>query len=155
MALAVCALGAGGAAPALAACELVLSEHRSGRELQRLPLHAAEPGVRVAFEHSVLGTTVVDDYRFRPRAVLVEERFEGAGYGLPQADGPGQTLQRDGNGWRLQLERPVHPLVVRPLPAQRMRLLRPEGELLLATLGAEGAVELQAHGCSTTSTAKP
>jgi hypothetical protein len=133
----------------------VLSEHRSGRELKRLPLAAAEPGVRVAFEHSVLGTTVVDVYRFRPRAVLVEERFEGAGYGLPQSEGPGETLQRDGNGWRLRLERPVHPLVVRPLPAQRMRLLRPEGELLLATLGADGAVELQAHGCGTKTAAGP
>ena len=40
-------------------CELVLTEHRSGAELQRLPLDAQAPEVRIAFEHSVLGTPVV------------------------------------------------------------------------------------------------
>jgi hypothetical protein len=135
------------AAPVFAGCELVLSEHRSGRELRRLPLDAAAPAVQVAFEHSVLGTTVVDHYRFRPQPVLVEEHFAGAGYGLPHAAGPGEHLQRDGDGWVLTLERPVQPLVVRALPAQHMRLLLPQGVLPLAGLGAS-AVVLAVQGCS-------
>lgn len=145
------------AAPFASACELVLLEHRSGRELQRVPLDPAEPAVRVAFEHSVLGTPVVDRYAFKPRAVLVEEHFEGAGYGLPHAAGPGERLVRDddnknaGDGWRLELQRAVHPLVVRPLPAQRMRLLLPDGPLLLASLSTQ-AIELQALGCAASTT---
>jgi hypothetical protein len=142
------------AAPSASACELVLLEHRSGRELQRVPLDAAEPAVRVAFEHSVLGTPVVDRYLFKPRAVLVEERFEGSGYGLPHGAGPGERLVRDRaenrDGWRLELQRTVHPLVVRPLPAQRMRLLLPDGPLLLASLSID-AIELQARGCAANS----
>ncbi len=124
-------------------CELVLSEHRGERVLQRIAL--AEPGVRIAFEHSVLGTTVVDRYEFRPHAVLVEERFEGSGYGLPHAAAPGERLTHDATGSRLQLERLVHPLVVRP--AQRMRLLLPSGPLLLGELSA-AAIELRAVGCA-------
>jgi hypothetical protein len=34
---------------------------------------------------------------------LVEERFEGEGYGLPSAAGPGERLLRDGAGWRVSL----------------------------------------------------
>jgi hypothetical protein len=130
-----------------AACELVLSEHRSGTELQRLPLDASAPGLRIAFEHSVLGTTVIDRYRFAPEARLVEERFEGQGYGLPHAAGPGESLQRDGEGWRLMLDRVVDPLVVRPLPQQRMRLLLGDREWLLGAFSAQ-AIELQARGCT-------
>ena len=128
-----------------ASCELVLSEHRGDRVLQRIAL--AEPGVRIAFEHSVLGTTVVDRYEFRPHAVLVEERFEGSGYGLPHSAAPGERLTHDATGSRLQLERLVHPLVVRPLPAQRMRLLLPTGPLLLGEISA-AAIELRAVGCA-------
>lgn len=127
-------------------CELMLSEHRSGRELLRLPLDSDAPGLRLAFEHSVLGTTVVDRYVMRPQAYLVEESFEGEGYGLPHAAGPGEELLRSGAGWRLKLDRLVQPLVVRPLPAQRMRLLLPDAPLLLASLSQE-AVELRAVGC--------
>jgi hypothetical protein len=129
-----------------AACEAVLREHRSGTELARLPLDAAQPELRIAFEHSVLGTTVVDRYRFTPRPRLVEERFDGQGYGLPHAAGPGETLQRDGSGWRLVLDRAVDPLVVRPLPAQRMRIVLADRELPLATLSG-AAIEIAAHGC--------
>ncbi|MEQ1805280.1 MAG: DUF1850 domain-containing protein [Burkholderiaceae bacterium] len=132
-------------APAAAGCELVLREHRSERVLQRVPL--AGPSVRIAFEHSVLGTTVTDRYVFRPHAVLVEERFDGDGYGLPYAAGPAERLIRDAQGSRLELERTVHPLVVRPLPAHRMRLLLPSGPLLLADLTSV-AIELRAEGCS-------
>lgn len=127
-------------------CEAVLREHRSGVELMRLPLDAAAPELRVAFEHSVLGTTVVDRYRFTPTPRLVEERFSGEGYGLPYAAGPGERLERDGSGWRLVLDRAVDPLVVRPLPQQRMRLVLAGGELVLATLGAR-SVEITAYGC--------
>lgn len=135
------------AAAGAAACELVLSEHRSGVELTRLPLDAAAPQVRIAFEHSVLGSTVIDRYRFAPQAHLVEERFDGQGYGLPHAAGPGETLIRDGAGWRLLLDRRVHPLVVRPMPQQNMRLLLADREWLLGGFSAH-AIELQAHGCA-------
>ncbi len=133
------------AAPA-SACEAVLREHRGGAELARLPLDAARPELRIAFEHSVLGTTVVDRYRFTPAPRLVEERFDGQGYGLPHTAGPGETLQRDGSGWRLVLDRAVDPLVVRPLPAQRMRIVLADRELLLATLSG-AAIEIAARGC--------
>ena len=131
-----------------AACELVLRAHRSGVVLQRLPLDAAAPELSIAFEHSVLGTTVTDRYRFTPQARLIEERFEGQGYGLPYAAGAGEQLIRQGDGWRLQLDRLVQPLVVRPLPAQRMRLLLADGELLLSKL-SDLAIEIQGPGCST------
>ena len=141
-----CLAGAGAFSMAAAACELVLSEHRSGIELHRLPLDAAAPEVRVAFEHSVLGTPVVDRYRFTPQAHLIEERFEGVGYGLPHAAGPGETLQRDGAGWLLRLDRAVQPLVVRPLPQQHMRLVLPGGEWPLAAFSMK-AIQLTAQGC--------
>jgi hypothetical protein len=139
-----CALLAG--LPAQA-CELVLNEHRSGLELRRLPLDPAAPQVQIAFEHSVLGTTVIDRYAFDPQARLVEERFDGQGYGLPHAAGPGEQLQRDGPGWRLTLNRSVQPLVVRPLPAQHMRLLLPGSEPLPLSALSAHAVQLVAQGC--------
>jgi hypothetical protein len=129
-----------------AACEAVLREHRSGAELKRLPLDAAAPELLIAFEHSVLGTTVVDRYRFTPVPHLIEERFEGEGYGLPHAAGDGETLQRDGGGWRLTLNRNVDPLVVRPLSQQRMRIVLAGRELPLATLSAQ-AIEIFVRGC--------
>jgi hypothetical protein len=80
--------------------------------------------------------------------VLVEEEFEGEGYGLPAAPGPGERLERLGpSRMRLSLHRPVDPLVVRALAGPRMRLLLPQGDLLLASLGAP-AVALEAVGCS-------
>jgi len=132
---------------ATAACELVLSEHRTGALLKRLPLDAAAPEMRIAFEHSVLGTTVTDRYRFAATARLVEERFDGQGYGLPHAAGPGESLLRDGNGWRLLLDRAVQPLVVRPLSQQRMRLLLGEREWLLGAFSTQ-AIEFRTRGCA-------
>ena len=147
---AACALAAAAITAAAPACELRLSEPRSDRELARLPLDRHAPEVRVAFEHSVLGTTVIDRYRFLPHAVLVEEEFEGEGYGLPAAPGAGERLERvgpDGARQRLSLQRTVEPLVVRALPAQRMRLLHGQGaEIALAAFGTS-AVRLQARGC--------
>lgn len=143
---AACLAAWAAAGPARAGCELVLREYRSGTELKRLPLDPLAPQVRIAFVHSVLGTPVVDHYRFTPRARLVEESFEGEGYGLPYAAGPGETLVRDGAGWRLRLDRPVHPLVVLPLPQQRMRILLNDREWLLGDLSTR-SIELLARGC--------
>jgi hypothetical protein len=139
--------GAGDAA----ACTLHLQEHRSGQTLLRVPLDlpaGQAPQVQLAFNHSVLGTPVLDSYRWKGgHWHLTEEQFEGAGYGLPHAAGPGETLQRHGDGWRLLLNRVVSPLVVRPLPAQQMRLLLPDGrQWLLGTLTAQ-AVHLTASHC--------
>jgi hypothetical protein len=141
-----------GAAPAATPCELVLTEHRSGRALTRLPLNPAQPAADVAFTHSVLGTPVLDRYVWRHstqgwHAHLVEERFEGEGYGLPSAAGPGERLLRDGAGWRLLLDRVVEPLVVLPLPAQSMRLVLADGrELLLGQLSPR-SIEIRAENC--------
>jgi hypothetical protein len=152
----------GGAAHATP-CELSFSEHRSGRELLRLPLWRddsrraamAPAGIGIRFTHSVLGTPVEDRYEWRRqggswRAHLVEERFEGQGYGLPHAAEAGQTLERDGDTMRLRLDRQVHPLVVRPLPALAMRVIV-EGSpapppVLLGTLSRQ-AIELRVLGC--------
>jgi len=162
LALGVGAVGAGQVAgvdqqpppsSALAAavpCELRAVDTRSRLELRRWPLDPAAPEVRLAFEHSVLGTTVIDRYRFTPDAVLVEEEFEGEGYGLPAAQGPGEQLLREGPRQRLLLHRRVVPLTVRSVPSQRMRLMLPGGEWLLSSLGA-ASVTLEAVGCSATS----
>jgi hypothetical protein len=142
------------------ACELRLFEHREARELARLVLDPGRLHFRVAFTHSVLGTPVEDRYEFRPgpngwRAVLVEERWQGEGYGLPIAAGPGETLSRDGDGWRLRLSRVVHPLVVRALPSQRMRVIVDDrAPLLLGSLGAR-AVEMRLEHCSTRAVKEP
>lgn len=157
----VAALGAAAAAALCAhapssACRLVLAEHRTGQVLAHLPLPPAAPGLRIAFTHSVLGTPVEDRYVFRHgrdgwHAVLVEERWQGEGYGLPHAAEPGQRLEPDPSfgpdGRRLTLQRVVQPLVVRPLPAQDMRVLV-DGQppLRLGSLAAR-AVHLQAEHC--------
>jgi len=79
--------------------------------------------------------------------VAVEERFEGDGYGLPHVAGPGETLVRDGSGWRLGIDRVVDPLVVLPLPAQRMRLrLRNGTTVLLGTL-SRASIGFRVEGC--------
>jgi hypothetical protein len=130
----------------------VLTEHRSGRALTRLPLNPAQPSADVAFTHSVLNTPVLDRYVWRHstqgwRAHLVEERFEGEGYGLPSTAGPGERLLRDGAGWRLLLNRVVEPLVVLPLPAQSMRVVLADGrEVLLGQLSLK-SIEMRAEHC--------
>ncbi len=144
---ALTALVAASACPAWAACELVLLDHRSGRELQRLPLHALAPQAVIAFEHSVLGTTVSDHYQFTPQARLVREDFDGAGYGLPFAAEQDETLTHEMGRSTLRLNRLVHPLVVRPLPDQGMRLLLNGQVWLLASFGTQ-AIELRAVGCA-------
>ena len=135
-----------------AACELVLSEYRSGRELARLPLDRASPAARIAFTHSVLGTPVADRYVWRHdgatwRAHLVEERYEGDGYGLPNAAAAGETLVRDGAGWRLALDRVVDPLVVLPLPDQRMRVATDGHAAVLLGSLTRASVDMSVSGC--------
>ena len=142
-------LAAALASSAAGACELRAQEHRSGRELLRASLAGAGvPEMRVSFVHSVLGTPVEDRYQWRAgNWVLVEERFEGQGYGLPHAAAAGERLERTPEGWRLHLERPVEPLVVRPLLAQRMRLTLDDGRTWLLGQLTTQAVELRAVGC--------
>jgi len=113
------------------ACELVLTEHRSGILLTRLPLNSNLPSADIAFTHSVLGTPVLDRYVWKSspqgwQAHLIEERFEGEGYGLPSQAASGERLERHGSGWRLHLNRVVDPLVVLPLPAQSIRVVLPD-----------------------------
>ncbi len=137
---------------ALQACELVLTEHRSGVFLIRLPLNSTLPAADLAFTHSVLGTPVLDRYvwRFDPqgwRAHLIEERFEGEGYGLPTHAAEGERLERYGSGSRLLLNRVVDPLVVLPLPAQSMRIVLPDRrEFLLGQLSLK-SIEMRAENC--------
>ena len=133
-------------------CQLFLAEHRSGRPLGQLALDPVRPAADLAFTHSVLGTPVLDRYVWRAgplgwRAHLVEERFEGEGYGLPSAAGPGERLLRDGAGWRLLLDRVVEPLVVLPLPAHSMRVVLNDGrEVLLGQLSPK-SIEIRAENC--------
>ncbi len=145
-ALAVCALLL--AASSASACQLMLSEHRSGRELARLPLDAVRPTATVSFTHSVLGTPVADRYEWRGgQAHLLEERFEGDGYGLPNAAGPGETMTRDGDGWRLSLDRIVHPLVL--LPVQGMRISIGDRPPVVLRSFSSKSVELRVLACTT------
>ena len=153
IALAVCVLPLATAAIAATGCELVLSEYRTDRVLARLALDPERPAARIAFTHSVLGTPVVDYYEWRPsadgswRAHMVQEHYEGDGYGLPNAAAAGERLVRDGEGWRLYLDRIVHPLVVLPLPAQSMRVIigaRPA--VLLGSLSNQ-SIAMRAESC--------
>lgn len=137
---------------ALQACELVLTEHRSGIFLMRLPLNSMLPAADIAFTHSVLGTPVLDRYVWRSepqgwRAHLIEERFEGEGYGLPTQAAAGERFERYGSGSRLLLNRVVDPLVVLPLPAQSMRIVLPDQrEFLLSHLSLK-SIEMRAENC--------
>lgn len=134
------------------ACELVLTEHRSGILLTRLPLNSTLPSADISFTHSVLGTPVLDRYVWQSspqgwRAHLIEERFEGEGYGLPTHAAEGERLERYGAGSRLLLNRVVDPLVVLPLPAQSMRIVLPDQrEFLLGKLSLK-SIEMRAENC--------
>lgn len=135
------------------ACELLAKEHRTGREVLRASLASGVsaqgvPELRVSFVHSVIGTPVEDRYQWRAGTwVLVEERFDGEGYGLPHAAEPGERLERTPEGWRLHLARPVEPLVVRPLLAQRMRLTLDDGRTWLLGQLSTQSLELRLQGC--------
>ena len=138
------------------ACSLDLREHRSERPIARIALDQLAPRFSIAFEHSVLGTTVVDTYAVEHEAGvhriwLTQESFSGEGYGLPySALAPHESLQRDNDGWRLSMRRLVQPLVVRPLPAQQMRLVVANKTWLLADWSLDKqhpALEFLSTGC--------
>jgi len=132
-------------------CMLELREARADRLLERIALVGPEPRFSIAFDHSVLGTGVVDEYRVAAgRLVLEAERFEGEGYGLPYTAGPGERLERDARGSRLVLDRPIDRLVLRASAAQRTRLLL-DGEWPLARPDAV-SIELRPVGCEDTGT---
>ena len=113
---------------AVNACELVLSEHRSGREVLHWPIQQRPIQFSVSFVHSVLGTPVSDVYEARFvdgqwKTYLIQETHRGQGYGLPySATSPGETYVHTENGWQLTMNRLVYPLVQLPLPSQRITL---------------------------------
>jgi hypothetical protein len=78
---------------------------------------------------------------------LIEERFEGQGYGLPHVAGPGERLERDGEVWRLTLERTVQPLLIRAPAAARARLVLDDGRVWPLTGLAVGAIDVRALAC--------
>lgn len=126
--------------PFAQACDLVLFEHRSGNEVLRWPVLKQPVKFDVSFTHSVLGTHVVDRYIFRDvegklKAFIVEELFEGQGYGLPYgATSSGEKFERTDQGWRLTMNRMIDPLVQLPLPSQNIRLTMGEQSVLLGSL---------------------
>ena len=128
---------------------LIVESHRGGAILATFAFaDAAPPRFTIAFEHSVLGTTVHDHYEWRTHdgagaAWLLEERFRGEGYGLPHTAAEGEQLVRNGDDWQLQLNRKVEPLVVRPLRAQSMRLSIEGKEFLLAQFNANNSEAAQ------------
>lgn len=122
------------------ACDLVISEHRSEREVLRWPANESPVQFVISFTHSVLGTRVRDLYEFRWyegewRAFLIEEVHAGQGYGLPYgATEAGQRYERIADGWRLTLNRLVNPLVQLPLPSQSTILELRDKSVLLGDL---------------------
>ncbi len=78
---------------------------------------------------------------------MVQEHYEGDGYGLPNAAGPGERLVRDGEGWRLYLDRIVHPLVVLPLPSQSMRVVIGERPAVLLGALSDKSIDMRAENC--------
>jgi hypothetical protein len=56
-------------------------------------------------------------------------------------------LTRDGDGWRLQLDRVVDPLVVLPLPAQQMRVVIGERSAVLLGSLSRVSIAMRAENC--------
>lgn len=134
----------------VSACSLVLTEHRTDREVLRWPTTQQPVQFVVSFVHSVLQTPVADKYEFRYRegrwqTYLIEETFQGQGYGLPYGEtSPGETFERTADGWRLSMNRLVDPLVQLPLPSQKVRLLMGSATVLLSDLSRQSMrIELQ------------
>jgi len=133
-------------------CYLKLTEYRSGRELARLVMREQPVRFSVEFIHSVLGTRVSDRYEMRYvdgrwLAYLIEESFQGQGYGLPYgATSPGENFERVGDGWRLSMQRVVDPLVQLPIPEQKIDLVWPEGRVRLANL-SKSSIQIILEGC--------
>lgn len=138
-------------------CILELSEFRSGKPLTRLELKGPPYIFTIAFTHSVLNTPVSDRYIWQPdkkvgHARIVEELFEGEGYGLPDNAAPGEIFERiqtdDGPRWRLSLDRRVEPLAVLPLASQKMRIeITGQPAVLLGSLSNK-TILVQGSGCN-------
>jgi len=150
-------LGVGGTpvaaqSPPEKACYLTLTQHRTGLPLASILMQQRPVQFSVEFIHSVLGTRVSDLYEMRSdgkqwRAFLIEETFEGQGYGLPYgATAPGERYERVGDGWRLTLNRVIDPLVQLPLPQQEIDLVWPIGRIRIASL-SESSVRITLEGC--------
>ena len=113
---------------AVHACDLVLAEHRSGKEVLRWPITERPIAFAVSFVHSVLHTPVRDSYEARQtdgrwKLYLVQETHEGQGYGLPYgATADGERYVRTEKGWQLTMNRLIDPLVQLPLPSQNITL---------------------------------
>lgn len=149
------ALALFGASAALApfvgrACDLVLAEHRSGKELLRWPITQRPIQFSVSFVHSVLSTPVSDRYEARQvdgqwKLYLVQETHEGQGYGLPYgATADGERYVRTEKGWQLTMNRLVDPLVQLPLPSQSVTLHLPGRSVLLGDLSVRSIlIEVQ------------
>jgi len=134
----------------VSACSLVLTEHRTDHEVLRWPATQQPVQFVVSFVHSVLQTPVADKYEFRHhngrwQSYLIEETFQGQGYGLPYgATSPGETFERTPDGWRLSMNRLIDPLVQLPLPSQKVRLTMGAKTILLADLSRQSMrIELQ------------
>lgn len=133
-------------------CYLTLTQHRTGLLLAKVLMRQQPARFSIEFIHSVLGTRVSDQYELRSdganwRAHLIEEVFDGQGYGLPYAAlEPGERFERFGEGWRLTLDRVVEPLVQLPLPEQKIELVLPDGRLRLGAL-SETSVRITLEGC--------
>lgn len=146
-----CAFGAG--VPAQP-CYLTLTQHRTGLVLASILMPDVPVRFSVEFIHSVLGTRVSDLYEMRFadglwQAHLIEERFEGEGYGLPYgATEQGQRYERDAQGWRLTLDRVVDPLVQLPLPEQQVDLVWSGGRIRIASV-SQSSVRITLEGCQT------
>lgn len=121
-----------------------------------MPLDPGHLSFEIHFVHSVHSTPVLNRYVWRRgpqgwRAHLIEERFQGEGYGLATAPAAGETLTRvaspGGEAWQLTLDRPVDPLVVRALPAQQMRVSVGDAPPVLLGKLTPGAVHLQLDAC--------
>lgn len=125
---------------AVLACDLVLTEHRSGKEVLHWPITERPIEFSVSFVHSVLHTPVRDRYEAKWvdgswKLYLVEETHEGQGYGLPYgATADGERYVRTEKGWQLTMNRLVDPLVQLPLPSQNVTLHSQGRSVLLGDL---------------------
>lgn len=104
---------------------LVMANARNDIIVQSIPMDNDHFGLQ--FIHSVLGTTVMSDYKITNsnQIIQISEIFSGFGYGLPN-DTPtnvGEELQHlTGDTWQLTMHRPIDNLVVIPIKSQHTSL---------------------------------
>lgn len=135
-------------------CYLTLKEHRSDQLLAQWKMPDGPVRFSVEFIHSVLNTPVQDIYEMRAhhgqwRAHLVQEVFQGQGYGLPYAaTDSSETMIRDGETWRLTLDRVIDPFIQLPLPSQEITLVWGDSRVRLGDL-SDRSVRITLQGCPT------